>query len=673
MSPTLPITPFRTPARGVAQVPGSKSITNRALLLAALADGETLFTGALFSRDTRILIAALRTLGFEVADDETAQTLRIRGLGGRIPKAQAKLHVGNAGTAARFLTAFLALAPQGSYELDGDEAMRARPMAGLLEALTGAGCRALRADGQPATHFPFTLHTAGRLGDLVVDASASSQLLSALLMALPLSPGASVRMKGATVSEPFVVMTEKMCAQFGRPLVRDAAGTWRCPQPGAYRAAGTYAIEPDATAASYFIALPAVTGAGAGVRLQGYVNGGLQGDTAFADVARRCGANLTAQGSALVVQTWPDLQGGDFDFNDFSDTFLTLATLAPLASSPTTIRNIGHTRKQETDRVLAMATELERLGVKVVPTAAELRADETLSTLTIHPARAALKQATARGPVEIHTYEDHRMAMSFGVLGSYDLFGDGRPWIAIQDPTCTSKTFPKFFEALEALRTRFVAVAVDGGAASGKSSTAKVVARDLGLLHVDTGAHYRSVTRALLDAGALPEDPASVGAALARLHLGSEISGISSGLTFDGRRPVDASLRTEDVNGSVSKFAALPAVRNFLLAYQRSQVELGQAAGFAGVIMEGRDIGSVVLPQAEVRVFLQADPVARAQRRAAEGQADAVAQRDLLDSTRATAPLVCPEGATRIDNTHLTLGAVVAQVKALVQHAARRA
>ena len=320
-----------------------------------------------------------------------------------------------------------------------------------------------------------------------------------------------------------------------------------------------------------------------------------------------------------------------------------------------------------------MATELERLGVKVVPTAAELRADETLSTLTIHPARAALQQAAARGPVEIHTYEDHRMAMSFGVLGSYDLFGDGRPWIAIQDPACTSKTFPKFFEALEALRTRFVAVAVDGGAASGKSSTAKVVARDLGLLHVDTGAHYRSVTRALLDAGALPEDPASVGAALARLHLGSEISGISSGLTFDGRRPADASLRTEDVNGSVSKFAALPAVRNFLLAYQRSQVELGQAAGFAGVIMEGRDIGSVVLPQAEVRVFLQADPVARAQRRAAEGQADAVAQRDLLDSTRATAPLVCPEGATRIDNTHLALGAVVAQVKALVQHAARRA
>jgi len=673
MSPTLPIRPFSMPARGVAQVPGSKSITNRALLLAALAAGETVLTGALFSRDTRILITALLALGFEVAADESAQTIRIVGLGGRIPKSQAQLHVGNAGTAARFLTAFLALAPQGVYELDGDEAMRARPMAGLLEALAGAGCRALRADGQPATHFPFTLHTSGSLGELVVDASASSQLLSALLMVLPLSPGTSVRMKGATVSEPFVVMTEKMCAQFGRPLLRNGNGEWRCPQPGAYQAPGTYAIEPDATAASYFIALPALTGAGAGIRLQGYVKDGLQGDTAFAEVAGRCGATLTPQGTALVVQTWDNLRGGDFDFNDFSDTFLTLATLAPLASSPTTIRNIGHTRKQETDRVLAMATELERLGVLVVPTAAELRANDKLSSLTIHPARAALRTRAAKGPVEIHTYEDHRMAMSFGILGSYDLFGDGRPWIAIQDPACTSKTFPKFFQALEALRTKFIAVAVDGGAASGKSSTAKVVARDLGLLHVDTGAHYRAVTRALLDTGARAEEVASVLPALARLRLGSEISDISSDITLDGRRLSAASLRSDDVNAAVSKFSALSEVRNFLLAYQRSQVALGQAAGFAGVIMEGRDIGSVVLPHAEVRVFLQADPVARALRRAAEGQTDAVAQRDLLDSTRATAPLVCPDGATRIDNTHRSLAEVVAQVKALVQSVARPA
>lgn len=671
MSPTLTITPFRTPARGVAQVPGSKSITNRALLLAALADGETLLTGALFSRDTRILIAALQGLGFAVTADEAQHTIHVLGLGGRIPQLSAALHIGNAGTVARFLTAFLALAPGGTYHLDGDEAMRARPMAGLLDALTGAGCRALRADGQPATHFPFTLHTTGKLGALEVDASASSQLLSALLMVLPLTSGASVRMKGATVSEPFVTMTEKMCAQFGRPLLRDAHGIWRGAQSGPYQAPGVYAIEPDATAASYFIALPAVTAPTSAVRLLGYNPAGLQGDTAFAAVATCCGASLEPQASALVAHAWPTLSGGDFDFNDFSDTFLTLATLAPLASTPTTIRNIGHTRKQETDRVLAMATELERLGVRVSPTAAELRADENLGTLTIYPAREALRVAAACGPVAIHTYEDHRMAMSFGILGSYDLFADGRPWIAIEDPSCTSKTFPHFFTALEALRVSFVAVAVDGGAASGKSSTSRAVAQALGFLHVDTGSHYRSLTRALLDAGASPTEENSVGAALGRLTLGSQITGNSSRLTLAGQLPADATLRTEDVNASVSKFAALPAVRTFLLAYQRSQLALAQAAGFAGVIMEGRDIGSIVLPTASVRLFLEADPLARAQRRASEGQADAIAHRDFLDSTRATAPLVCPPGATRVDNTHLSLTEVIAVVTSRIREAQR--
>ncbi|MEY4271720.1 MAG: 3-phosphoshikimate 1-carboxyvinyltransferase [Verrucomicrobiota bacterium] len=672
MTPTLTIRPFRSPARGVARVPGSKSLTNRALIFAALADGETLFTGALFSRDTRILIAALRELGFAVEADEAARTIRIAGQGGRIPRRTATLHVGNAGTAARFLTAFLALAPDGVYHLDGDEAMRARPMAGLLAALAGAGCRATGPDGAPATAFPFTLRTAGRLGELVVDASASSQLLSALLMALPLAPGASVRMSGSTVSEPFVTMTERMCAQFGRPLARDAAGRWTCPAPGPYAPAGTYAIEPDATAASYFIALPAVTGAGAAVRVHGYADDGLQGDTAFARVAAACGADLAPEGAALRIRAWPAIRGGDFDFNAFSDTFLTLATVATLAEGPTTIRGIAHTRKQETDRVLAMATELERLGQRVTPTAAELRADGSLSSLTIHPDRAALRQAAAHGPVEIRTYEDHRMAMSFGILGSFDLFGDGRPWIAIQDPGCTSKTFPDFFAALEDLRRGFVRVALDGGAASGKSSTSRGVAARLGLMHVDTGSHYRSLTRALLDAGARPTDPAGVDRALAGLRLGTALVGLSARLTLAGRLPADAELRTPEVNAAVSVFAAMPAVRAALLGYQRAQVELAREAGFAGVIMEGRDIGSVVLPDAEVRLFLEADAAARSLRRAAEGQADPVGERDLLDSTRKTAPLVCAPGVTRLDNTRRSLDEVIALVSELVLAAARR-
>ncbi len=674
MSPILVIRPFQTPARGVAQVPGSKSITNRALILAALADGITHFTGALFSRDTRILITALQSLGFEVSFDEAACTIRINGLGGRIPNARAKIHVGNAGTAARFLTAFLALAPNGHYELDGDEAMRARPMRGLLDALTSGGCRALKPDGSPATGFPFTLHTAGKLGRLEVDASASSQLLSALLMVLPLSAGSSVSMKGSTVSEPFVEMTARMCGQFGKPLERLADGSWTCAEPGAYAAQPTYAIEPDATAASYFIALPAVTGHRASVRIEGYAPGGLQGDTAFAKVATACGATLKPSNGTLIAESWSGIRRGDFDFNAFSDTFLTLATLATLADGPVKISGIAHTRKQETDRVLAMATELERLGIKVSPTASELRTDEQLSSLTIFPDKSALRRAATNGPVTIHTYEDHRMAMSFGVLGSFDLFGDGRPWIAIEDPACTSKTFPHFFKALEALRTNFVRVSVDGGAASGKSSTSRRLAHLHGLLHVDTGAHYRSLTRALLQAGALADDAASVKAALGKLRIGSRIiarqGARSSALTLDGVLPDDAELRTPEVNAAVSKIAALPSVRTFLLEYQRSQVKLANDQGFAGVVMEGRDIGSVVLPDAEVRIFLEADAEARTLRRAAEGQSDQVSQRDHLDATRKTAPMICPTGAFRLDNTHKSLDEVVSEIGELIMVAA---
>lgn len=666
MTESLSIKPFRTPARGVAQVPGSKSITNRALILAALAEGETLLTGALFSRDTKILIQSLRTLGFKVLDNEEAGTIRIEGMAGAIPAKEGSLHVGNAGTAARFLTAFLALSYQGKYAMDGDVAMRARPMSGLLNSLAASQTFAYTADGKPAQSFPFVLQTSGQLKELTVDASASSQLLSALLMVLPLRAGASVKMSSATVSEPFVVMTEKMCAQFGRPLSRDNEGRWFCPNPGAYLSPQIYAIEPDATAASYFIALPALTGKGACVRLQGYQPQGLQGDTAFADVAKEYGADIDFQKDSALVRSWTDLRGGDFDFNQFSDTFLTLATLAPLANKPTVIRHIAHTRKQETDRLLAMATELSRLGVKVEPSPEALKADVSLSSLTIYPSREALLKTAQKGPTSIHTYEDHRMAMSFGILGSYDLLGDGTPWIQIEDPGCTGKTFPRFFQALEALRSQFVTIAIDGGAASGKSSTARAVAQHLGLMHVDTGAHYRTLTVGLLEAKAKPTEVASVEKALAHFKLDSALRGFSSYCLLNGKIASEAQIRSPEVNAMVSSFAALPVVRNYILQYQRRQVELAQASGFAGLIMEGRDIGSVVLPQATLRIFLEADAEARRLRRSSEGQSDSITQRDLLDSTRATAPMVCPVGAVRIDNTKLSLAEVVQEIERLI-------
>lgn len=671
MSDSYVVKPFCSPAQGVAAVPGSKSITNRALILAALADGETLLRGALFSRDTEILITSLKQLGFAVEVNKPLHTIKVFGLGGKIPAKEAKLHVGNAGTAARFLTAFLTLSEKGKYFLDGDEAMRQRPMAGLINALRSSDNFAYDVQGKETLSLPFTLLTSGYLKNCAVDASASSQLLSALLMILPLSSGAKVLMSGSTVSEPFVQMTEKMCAQFGRPIAQINPGVWRCENPGSFISPGIYDIEPDATAASYFIALPALSGKNSCVRVNGYNPKGLQGDTAFAGVAQSCGAVLNNAGNALVINHWPEIKGGTFDFNSFSDTFLTLATLACLANQPTTIKNIGHTRKQETDRVLAMATELERLGIKTRPTAKELREDDSLSALTIFPNREALKTASAQKPVPIHTYEDHRMAMSFGILGSFDLWGDGRPWVEILDPQCTGKTFPFFFSALESLRTKFVSVAIDGGAACGKSSTSRTLSEKLGFLHVDTGAHYRSLTHILLQDFVDPKDSLAVCNSLSKIKLSSFISGNSAFLALNNKILGEAELRSAVVNASVSQFAAVPEVRAFILAYQRNQVGVAQQNGFAGLIMEGRDIGSVVLPHATVRIYLEADATARNQRRKDEGIIDSIVQRDKIDSSRAAAPLVCAAGAIRIDNTSLSLSEVVEQIEKIILAAGR--
>ncbi len=453
-SPALTITPITRRGSVTVTPPGSKSITNRALIFAALAEGPVTLTGALFSRDTRIMCAALKALGFEVHADEKAKTIAVVGLGGRIPNAKATIHIGNAGTAARFLTAMLALHPAGEYTMDGDEAMRARPMGGLLEALAvQGGTFTDPATGRPTDRFPFVYRTSGlRGGDIPVDASASSQMLSALLMAAPYAKTpATVKLLGHTVSEPFVDMTVRMCAQFGVAANSAGVGSHAFPAGKVYRNPAVYPIEPDATAASYFLALPLA--APVATTVGGLSENGLQGDTAFAGVLRRMGVSLTESAAGWTVAV-PAVapKGRDEDFNAFSDTFLTLAATATLLDGPTTIRGIAHTRKQETDRVLAMCTELERLGQKCSPTAAELKADKSLASLTIHPDRAALKRAAANGPVSIHTYEDHRVAMSFGILGSHDLFGDGRPWITIEDPACCGKTFPNFFEVLEGIR-----------------------------------------------------------------------------------------------------------------------------------------------------------------------------------------------------------------------------
>ncbi|MBP6506344.1 MAG: 3-phosphoshikimate 1-carboxyvinyltransferase [Opitutaceae bacterium] len=411
----LPLQPFTHPVRGTVTLPGSKSITNRALILAALGKGATTLRGALFSRDTRIMIAALRELGFKVEADEAALTIRIEGHNGEIPVREARIEVGNAGTAARFLTAFVCLRPDGIYHFDGDEAMRRRPIGALLEALESQGAKA------SARAFPFTLRTAGLRGGAVeLDAAESSQLLSALLMVAPHArTPLTVKLKGETVSKPFIAMTEQMVQQFAQPQ-------------------SDYVIEGDATAASYFAALTAVTRGKLEINGLNLAIEALQGDASF---FRLLATQNVIVSNAHTVGTGLQRQGITADFNDFSDTFLTLAAIAPLLDGPTRITGIAHTRKQETDRVAGMARELTKLGQRVI---------ETEDSLEIHP------QPLRAGQV-IATYHDHRFAMSFGILGCHDLHGDGRSWLSIQDPACCAKTFPHFFELLESLRQKSLA------------------------------------------------------------------------------------------------------------------------------------------------------------------------------------------------------------------------
>lgn len=458
---TLAIRPFRDFRRAVVTPPGSKSVTNRALALAAMRSGTTRISGALFSEDTRTMIECLRRLGFAVGADETAKTIEIRGNGGEIPAARAELFVANAGTAARFLTAMLALSRGGEYRLDGTAAMRRRPMSGLLDALARLGC-GFEFHGERGC-FPFTMRAGGVFPrDVVADAGASSQILSALMQIAPVAGtrnGAGtfdVFLKGETVSRPFVEMTARMIARFGGAV--EARGNAFCCGGGYGAGDFDYAVEPDATAASYFLILPFVHRRSE-IRVRGFDAAGLQGDSAFAETLSvppndllRCAPFDDAGTPCLRVSAGTATRGFETDFNAISDTFLTLAAVAPLldAGTPLVIRGIAHTRGQETDRVAAMAAELSKIvGAENV--------SQTRDSLTVLPIpRERLRaraDAAPGGKIRIATYRDHRVAMSFGVLGTFDLRGDGSPWIEIEDPGCCAKTFPEFFSVLDSLRS----------------------------------------------------------------------------------------------------------------------------------------------------------------------------------------------------------------------------
>jgi 3-phosphoshikimate 1-carboxyvinyltransferase len=420
------------PIVGRIRPPGSKSITNRALICAALAEGTSTLRGALDSDDTRVMVDALKALQLEVEHDRLTRTIRIAGCAGRIPAAKADLFIGNSGTTVRFLTSMLALG-HGRFRLHGTPRMHERPIQDLIDALAALGCRAVSESGNGCP--PVIVEAAGLAGGAAsVRGDVSSQFLSGLLLAAPYAAAPiELRVADALVSQPYITMTLDVMRAFGIDVSR--GDLRRFTIPGGHYRGQDYDVEPDASAASYFFAAAAVTGGE--VTVEGLNRRALQGDVAFVDVLAQMGCTVRESADGLTVRG-PDpargerLRGIDVDMNAISDTVQTLGPVAMFAAGPTTIRGVGHIRHKETDRIRAVAVELRKLGATV---------EEATDGLKIVP------QADVSGYLgaEIDTYDDHRMAMSFALAGLKI------PGVVIRDPGCTAKTYPEFFADLERL------------------------------------------------------------------------------------------------------------------------------------------------------------------------------------------------------------------------------
>ncbi len=770
------IYPFTNGVSGTVALPGSKSITNRAVLCAALASGTSTLDGVLFADDTEAMIEAVTALGATVKINRDQRRLVIDGIGGNGgagsdggtdsgsgPRSQALtgdgeptiVHARSSGTTARFLLPVVA-ALGGRWLLDGDPQLRARPLDDQLAALRelselGELRVAVHELGEPGC-LPVEIRSDGPVsggpvsggpvsGDPVSDgvgesallrrvrirADTSSQFVSGMLLAAPLLGGIQLEVDASfdTVSQPYIDMTVAVMEAFGAKVdVQDDHNFAVGPEP--FRST-SYRVEPDASAASYVWAAAAICGGTACV--DGLNYNSIQGDVRFAEVLGQMGAEVTVSDDAISVGSPLNgaLRGGSFDLRDFSDTAQTLAVVAAFAEGTTDIGGIGFIRRKETDRIVNTANELVKRGVDAIA-----RPDG----ITIRPNPFGLRA----GVVDCHG--DHRMAMAMSLMG-LRICG-----IEIGDPDCVAKTFPEFFGVLESLRAspgtdpkRLLAsngldsnspkvditvsnnsasnllaspvVAIDGPAASGKSSVARAVAAMLNMEYLDTGAMYRAVAWAAIRAGVDPHDLDAV-ATIARTAVVqiSSVRGVQH-VTVNGT-DVSAEIRTAEVDRCVSAVAANPAVRRVLVERQRSW-----AVALGGGVMEGRDIGSVVFPDAVLKVFLTATPSVRAERRLAQqavaansadqpspnqpntnqpspnqpntnlpntnqpsanqraldaaaitALAEELYERDRLDSARSDSPLRLAPGAVIVDTSELTQDQAVAQIALLYSLAA---
>jgi 3-phosphoshikimate 1-carboxyvinyltransferase len=655
-------------AHGTVVLPGSKSISNRVLLLAALCHGTTTVHDLLDSDDTQVMLTALSQLGCTIK--KVNNSIEINGLGDTaLPSA--KLYMGNAGTAMRPLTAALALLAKGNteFELSGVPRMHERPIGDLVDGLRQLGCQIdyLGQDGYP----PLKIKAAKAFKlrePIQVRGDVSSQFLTALLLALPLvaTQAIVIEVQGELISKPYIDITLNLLARFGIQVQRDGWQKFTIPAGSSYVSPGHIHVEADASSASYFIALGAINTPATSengiktdidneqppnyaIRVEGVGADSIQGDIRFIEAAQAMGVIVNSGPNHLEISrgSWP-LKAVDLDCNHIPDAAMTLAVMALYAEGTTTLRNIASWRVKETDRIAAMAAELRKLGATVV---------EGSDFISITPPKTLADWKTA----PIHTYDDHRVAMCFSLAA----FNPAKLPIRILNPKCVAKTFPDYFEALFSVAETEIStipvITVDGPSASGKGSLASQLAQKLGYHYLDSGALYRVTAFAALQQGLSLETKDEIAVAslaeslVEKLHLRFE----GDHILLNGE-DVSDDIRSEAGGMHASKVSVLPLVRQALVKLQHSFRTL------PGLVADGRDMGTVIFPNAQLKVFLTASAEKRALRRhkqlISKGisailsilRADLEA-RDERDSSRSVAPLKPAQDAKLLDNSDLSI------------------
>jgi 3-phosphoshikimate 1-carboxyvinyltransferase len=644
-------------AAGTVQLPGSKSISNRVLLLAGLSAGTTVIHDLLDSDDTRVMLNALRTLGCGV--QAVGEALHVSGLGGQLNTREAKLFLGNAGTAMRPLTAALAVlaATQGGrFELSGVPRMHERPIGDLVDALRQLGC-SIDYLGN-ASFPPLQLHPGHKQlapdHAIRVRGDVSSQFLTALLLALPLAAARQaivIELDGELISKPYVEITLNLLARFGIEVAREGWQRFTIAQGSAYRSPGNIHVEGDASSASYFVALGAIAASTQPIRIQGVGADSIQGDIRFIDAASAMGAHILSGPGWLEVRRghWP-LRPITLDCNHIPDAAMTLAVMALYATGTTRLSNIASWRVKETDRIAAMAAELRKLGASVVE----------------GPDFIEVTSPTCWRPATIHTYDDHRIAMCFSLAAFNGLVSPEPESVPVRilDPQCVGKTFPDYFETLfERVVTppqNIPIITVDGPTASGKGTLASAVAKALGYHFLDSGAVYRATALAAMRASVRADDEQR----LAQLAGSLDLHFDADATIHLGGQDVTETLRLEEVGALASKVSAWPLVRAALRTLQVSFHRI------PGLVADGRDMGTVIFPGAQLKVFLTASAATRAERRYKQLISKGISAnidslraeleaRDARDQTRSVSPLKPAVDAMLLDNSALSVEASV--------------